>query len=43
MLYWEHYIIWFRDLDSREIAKVIGGVRSVVLEENGEDEMERKL
>ena len=39
----EHCFIWLRDLDTKKIGtEVLGELRTVVLEENGEDKMVRE-
>jgi hypothetical protein len=40
----EHCIVWIRDLDNKKIgAEVFGELRNVMLKENGEDKMTRKV
>ena len=40
----EHCFIWLRDLDTKKFEpEVFGELRNVVLEENGEDKMVKKV
>jgi hypothetical protein len=38
----EHYVVWFRDVDTKKIGVEVFRELQVVLEENGDDKMARE-